>query len=221
MTEATERQLHLIHLGAQQQLTDPAVWDDCFSHHFDYVRLGAARARTPELEPLIRDADVAAFHLGALDHYSAPAAPPPPSPSGFTLQEACQLAYYAGNSDKLTSYGLFGWDTTQGDERDQELTAATYAQLAWYFLHGLSRRAGDFPATTQGMTEYVVDVPNFDRLTFWRSPRSNRWWVQYPAGVFRGEQRHRLLPCSPADYQRASGQGELPERLLRGFRRFD
>ena len=70
------------------------------------------------------------------------------------------------------------------------------------------------------MKEYVVPIRDHAPVTFWRSPRSDRWWLQYPAGEFAGEERHRLLPCSAGDYRQAAERGEMPERLLRGFRRF-
>jgi formiminoglutamase len=70
------------------------------------------------------------------------------------------------------------------------------------------------------MLEYVVDIDDFDKLTFWRSPRSNRWWVQVPAGTKKGDERHRLVPCSYEDYLEASGKQHLPDRLMAAFRRF-
>ncbi len=210
---------HLSHIGSQQHLVDPAIRDLFYRRTFESVRLGAARADLTELEPVIRDADLVGCHIRAVQFTEAPARPGF-DPSGFSLQEASQLAFYAGNSDKLTSFGLYGMETAGQSDTNIRLTAAAYAQLVWYFLHGLSQRSGDFPATTKGMLEYVVDIHNYDRLTFWRSPRSNRWWVQCPAGTFGGEERHRLLPCSYQDYLTASSEQELPERLLRAFRRF-
>ena len=210
---------HLAHLGAQQQLVDPALWDLIYRRAYESVRLGAARAQLSELEPVIRDADLVGIDVRAVQYAEAPARPGF-HPSGFTLQEASQLAFYAGNSDKLTSFGLYGLDPADKSAADVRLTATAYAQLIWYFLSGLHQRYGDFPATTQGLLEYVVDIANLDRLTFWRSPRSNRWWVQCPAGTFGGEERHRLVPCSYQDYLTASGEQELPERLVRAFRRF-
>jgi len=213
------QRFHLTHLGGQQHLIDPAVFDLLNAQAYEAVSLGPARADLAGLEPLLRDADLLGCNIAAINHAEAPARAGF-HPSGFSLQEASQMAYYAGNSDKLSSFGLYGLDPAAGSATDVELTAAAYAQLIWYFLHGFSLRRGDFPVSATGMTEYLVDVEHFDKLTFWRSPRSNRWWVQVPAGRQKGEDRHRLVPCSYQDYLEASGQQTLPERLLAAFRRF-
>jgi hypothetical protein len=213
------RKFHLTHIGAQQHLTDPAIFDLFNAQAFEAVSLGPARGDTSALEPLLRDADLVGLDISAINYNEAPARAGL-HPSGFSLQEASQLAYYAGNSDKLSSFGLYGLDATAGSGRDTKLTAAAYAQLIWYFLQGFSRRQGDFPASSKGMTEYVVDIDDFDKLTFWRSPRSNRWWVQVPAESRKGEDRHRLVPCRYEDYLEASGQQNLPDRLLAAFRRY-
>jgi len=213
------RRFHLTHIGAQQHLTDPAIFDLFNAQAFEAVSLGPARGDTAALEPLLRDADLVGLDISAINYSEAPARAGL-HPSGFSLQEASQLAYYAGNSDKLSSFGLYGLDATAGTGRDTDLTAAAYAQLIWYFLQGFSRRQGDFPASSKGMLEYIVDIDEFDKLTFWRSPRSNRWWVQVPAASGRDEDRHRLVPCRYEDYLEASGKQTLPDRLLAAFRRY-
>jgi len=210
---------HLSHLGGQQHLIDPVIFDVFNAQAYEAVSLGPARGNLAALEPLLRDADLAGLDISAVNYNEAPARAGF-HPSGFTLQEASQLAYYAGNSDKLSSFGLYGFDPAAGTETEGEITAAAYAQLVWYFLQGFSRRQGDFPVSSKGMLEYVVDLDGFDQLTFWRSPRSNRWWVQVPAENHKGEERHRLVPCTYEDYLEASNEQRLPERLMAAFRRF-
>lgn len=210
---------HLAHLGSQRHLVDPALDGLFLSRHYERVSLGQGRSELAELEPAIRDADVFALDLGAVLAAEAPAQSGQ-YPSGFSLQEAGQLTYYAGNSDRLTSFGIYGYDAADCTERECRRTQAAQAQLVWYFLHGLSRRAGDFPVTTAGLVEYVVDSRVTDRLTFWRSPRSNRWWVQVPVEQPDGEERNRLVACSYGDYLQVSQRGELPERLHLAFSRY-
>ncbi|TXF91518.1 hypothetical protein FUA23_02140 [Neolewinella aurantiaca] len=213
------RRFHLSHLGAQQHLVDPAIFDLFNAQAYEAISLGPARSSIPALEPLLRDADLVGLNIESINYHEAPARAGL-HPSGFSLQEASQLAYYAGNSDKLSSFGLYGLDPEAGSERDAELSAAAYAQLIWYFLQGFSRRQGDFPASSTGMLEYLVDIDDFDKLTFWRSPRSNRWWVQVPASNKKGEERHRLVPCRYEDYLEASSKQTLPDRLMAAFRRY-
>ncbi len=68
--------------------------------------------------------------------------------------------------------------------------------------------------------EYIVDFKDQDyQLSFWKSLRTGRWWIQVPVKARKKQQRHRLIPCSYTDYQQACNE-ELPERLLNAFKRF-
>ncbi|MBB4077570.1 hypothetical protein GGR28_000171 [Lewinella aquimaris] len=210
---------HLSHAGSQRHLVDPGLEYLFAARHFENYPLGQSRANLADLEPAIRDADLFALGLGAIQWSEAPAQGGH-HPSGFSLQEASQLCYYAGNSDRLASFGLYGFDLEHPNQDGRQLTAAAYAQLAWYFLHGLSRRVKDFPVSLTGMAEYVVDTTLAGRLTFWRSPRSSRWWVQVPTETYRGEARNRLVSCSYQDYLTSSKEGKLPDRILSAFSRY-
>lgn len=203
-------------VGYQVHQTPPEVVDFLTKSHFDQVRLGKSRASIEETEPVLRDADLLTFHLGALKSCEAPGVANP-SPSGYYAEEACQLCRYAGMSDKLTSFGLYGFEP---DADRDGLTAQTAAQMLWYLLEGLFNRKGDYPITTSGLTEYVVDFRKLNhQLTFWKSAKSGRWWMQVPVPTKRKHDRHRLVPCSYQDYQSACRE-ELPERLMMALERF-
>ncbi len=207
---------HLGLIGCQTHLMHPSAFRFLEERHFDLIRLGAARTDFSALEPVIRDADVMAFQLSAIRQSDAPGQVAP-SPSGFTVEEACQICRYAGMSDKLKSFGIFGFQT-EFDVRMQ--TAQVVAQMIWYCLEGFYQRKGDFPASTDGLVEYVVDIKDFDQpLVFWKSNKSGRWWMQLAVKAGRKPQRHRLIPCTYADYRMAC-QNELPDRLIHALRRF-
>ena len=210
---------HLAHIGDQRHLSDPRLDPLFHERNFERYPLGRSRADLTELEPAIRDVDCCILNICSVLAAEAPAQEVL-TPSGFSLQEAGQLAYYAGNSDRLSSFGIYGHAPGQFEAYASEVTAAAYAQLIWYFLHGVSRRHADFPATTTGLVEYVVDSKSADRFTFWRSPRSNRWWVQVPLDRHPGEDRNRLVACSYADYLATSQDGNLPDRLFHAFSRY-
>ena len=207
---------HLSLLGLQAHQTSAAALDLMVKNNFDVVRLGKSRAAMEETEPVLRDADMLSFHLAALKQGEAPGVASP-SPAGFFVEEACQLCRYAGMSDKLTSFGLYGY--VLGRDREGQ-TAQAAAQMLWYFLEGFFNRKGDYPADTAGLTEYVVDFPKLNyQLTFWKSNKSGRWWMQVPVATKRKHERHRLIPCSYQDYQLACRE-ELPERLVQAMSRF-
>jgi formiminoglutamase len=185
-------------------------------HHFDLVRLGRSRAALEETEPVIRDADLLCFHLRSLKQSEAPGVSNA-TPSGFFMEEACQLCRYAGFSDKLTSFGVYGYH--RESDRDHQ-TAQVAGQMVWYFLEGFFNRKGDYPVSRDGLTEYVVDFRQLNyQLTFWKSVKSGRWWMQVPVETKKKLERHRLVPCSFQDYQAACRE-ELPDRLMQAFERF-
>lgn len=203
-------------LGCQSHFMLPEDWKLLEQRHYDVVRLGAARSNPEIMEPVIRDADLLAFHIEALRQSDAPGQSNP-SPGGFTMEEACQISRYAGMSDKLKSFGIFGYHQAW-DLRDQ--TAQVVAQMIWYCLEGYYQRKGDFPATTDGLTEYVVDMKDDEgALVFWKSEKSGRWWFQLAVKAGRKPQRHRLVPCTYDDYRMAC-RNELPDRLIHAMQRF-
>jgi formiminoglutamase len=207
---------HLGVIGFQGHFTAPDALREMERRCFDLVRLGYARANLAETEPVIRDADLLWFHTAALKQSEAPAQATP-SPSGFAIEEACQLCRYAGMSDKLKAFGLFGF-RAEYDQR--QLGAQATAQMIWYFLDGFHGRRNDFPASLDGLVEYIVELKPHDyTLTFWKSQKTGRWWIQVPVETSHKNQRHRLIPCSYNDYKSAC-QDELPERLIQALKRF-
>lgn len=203
-------------VGVQVHQTPPNGLEFLTKNNFDLVRMGKSRAAIEETEPVLRDADLMAFHISALKQSEAPGVAKA-SPSGFFVEEACQLCRYAGMSDKLTSFGLYGYAPEH--DRDNQTSQAA-AQMVWYFLEGFFNRKGDYPASTTSLTEYVVEFRKLNyQLTFWKSNKSGRWWMQVPVATKRKHERHRLVPCSFQDYQSACRE-ELPERLLQAMNRF-
>jgi formiminoglutamase len=206
---------HLGLVGCQTHFSPPEAFEALEQRHYDCVRLGKARTELQEVEPIIRDADVMGFHLQALKQAEAPGVASP-TPSGFTVEEACQLCRYAGMSDKLKSFGLFGYRESR-DLRKQ--TAQVAAQMIWYFIEGFHHRKNDYPVSTDGLIEYIVDFKHQEySIVFWKSQKSGRWWMQVPGKAGKKYQRHHLVPCSYNDYRLAC-QEELPDRLLNAMRR--
>ena len=207
---------HFAAVGVQVHQTSPAAFDFFTKNNFDVVRLGKSRAAIEETEPVLRDADLLTFHLSALKQSDAPGVHEA-SPSGYFAEEACQLCRYAGMSDKLTSFGIYGYNASLDREGQ---TAQVASQMIWYFLEGFFNRKKDYPVSTAGLTEYVVEFRQLNyQLTFWKSVKTGRWWMQVPVPTRKKHERHRLIPCSYQDYQAACRE-ELPERLMQALQRF-
>lgn len=177
---------------------------------FSIRRLGEVQAAMADNEPLIRYSDVVAVDIGALRQSDAPANPNP-SPHGLYGEQLCQLARFAGMSDKTSTFGLFGM--VPALDRDGQ-TAHLLAHALWYFIEGFYYRLGDFPhRDPQHYKRFTVELPDHGlSIVFHKSLKSDRWWMEVPCDDPERRQRygrHTLVPCAYADYQHAM-QNDIP-----------
>ena len=209
----TEGQLfHLSILGFQSHFANPLVIKDFGLKFYDYMRLGLVKTNIEETEPFLRDADFLAIDMSAARQSDAPTAKNA-SPNGLGADELCRLARYAGISDKMTSLGIFGFEIDSTTQTHQLI-----AQTIWYFIDGVLNRKNDIITQVGNFTEYWVYAHDLS-LSFWKSNKSERWWLQVPLPSDDRRQRHRLISCSYNDYLLAT-EGELSPRLLVAFQRF-
>src|SRR5690554_1312519 len=205
-------------LGYQSYFVDKqelSVLDELF---FDIHRLGLLKADLKLAEPIIRNADFISFNMGAVSQAFA-AANANASPNGFTGEEACQLARYAGMSDKLSSIGFYEFNPSI---KDGGMTAHLMAQMIWYFIDGFYNRKKDFPACNKSdYVKYTVAIDEGNQeIVFYKSPKSDRWWMEVPyaAGLTKKYERHLMLPCNYEDYLTAT-KNEIPERWFQTFKK--
>ncbi len=186
--------------------------------YFDTYRLGFVKADIKENEPIIRNADFISFDISAIKQADAPANMAA-TPNGLFGDEACQLARYAGFSDKLTSIGFYELNPTL-DNNGQ--SSHLLAQIVWYFMDGVFNRKQDFPACNK--TDYIKYTVAMESqksdLVFYKSEKSDRWYmdVPYPNASKSRYERHLLVPCSYKDYQTACNN-ELPDRWVATYKK--
>ncbi len=184
--------------------------------NFDLHRLGQARARMEDIEPVIRNADVLSFDLSAVRASDAPGCGNA-SPNGFYGEEACQIARYAGISDKLSSIGFYEMNPALDPGKQ---TAHLVAQMIWYFIDGFYNRKKDFPfAEKADYTKFRVFVKDHKHeIVFFKSSKSDRWWMEvpYPPNKRLKYERHHLVPCTYSDYELACKE-EMPDRWWQTF----
>lgn len=206
-------------IGYQSYLNDQEAIDMLEKMYFDTIRLGLARTNLDEMEPVIRNADIFSFDFSAIRQADAPAASFS-SPNGFYGDEACQLTRYAGLSDKI-SLAFFGELNPAKDK--QGISAHLMSQMIWYFMEGVASRKGDFPIADKSIyIKYIVtESPINKDIVFYRSPLSERWWMEVPGPSNSKEnyERHQLVPCSFADYQNALSQN-IPDRWWTAYQKF-
>ncbi|HNV98617.1 MAG TPA: formimidoylglutamase [Chitinophagales bacterium] len=196
------------HFNAQEVLR---AIDDLF---FDATRLGRLKENIQFAEPEVRDADLMSIDISCIRAADAPGIAHA-TPNGLSGWEICQIMRYAGMSDKITSLGIYEYNPMFDN---QELTAKLIAQMIWYFVDGYYNRKSDYPIVSEkDFTKYIVNVAESDYdLTFWKSMKSGRWWVEVPFVVQERFERHQLVPCSYEDYEN-SLRNDVPEKWLRIF----
>lgn len=212
LTHSDTHLLDYIHLGYQTYLADRHTLEALEKLHFEARRLGVAREDMIKNEPLIRDADMMTFDISAIRMADAPGCAQA-QPFGFSGEEACQLCWYAGQSNKLTSLGIYEYNPSL-DTRGQ--TANIIATMIWYFIEGFYNRQPDFemdkPSTFYRYLVQIDSAPN--HLTFYKCTRTDKWWMGVPYNLSdTQEEQLYLLPCSYSEYLEAT-HGDLPLRWI-------
>ena len=130
----------LLHLGHQSFLVGEEKFALMESLHFEAIRIGMIKNNLEEMEPVIRDADMLSFDLSAINQRFAPGGTRS-GPYGLSGEEACQLCWYAGLNDKLTSIGFHEYEVDRDDDR--YTSAFVLATMIWYFIEGYYSRVED------------------------------------------------------------------------------
>jgi arginase family enzyme len=202
-------------IAYQTHLVTPKSLEVMDKLHFENYRLGRVRADMNEVEPVFRYSNLCSFDLSAVRFADSPANYTA-SPNGLFGEEMCQLARFAGQSDSVDSFGLYGCNLAY-DSRDQTVKLA--AQVIWYFLDGVVNRRNDFPnGQDENYTKYTVQFKeNKYEMNFWKSRKSDRWWMEVPTPeARRNQKKSHLVPCSYTDYQMACRE-EIPERWMKAM----
>lgn len=206
-----------IQMGYQTYFVDPDQVGIMERLSFESVRLGEIRDNVKELEPIIRDADMLSFDLSALQSLYFPASHTS-NVFGLSGEEACQICWYAGQNDKLSSVGFYEY--AESKDSDRHPSAQLLATMVWYFIEGYYHRRGDKNFLSSDYLVYEVafeDRP--ETIRFYKSKKSEKWWMEIPDensdSVFL---RNRMIPCNYSDYQIAS-KGEFPQRWLNAMSR--
>ncbi|GAB3823011.1 formimidoylglutamase [Pontibacter rugosus] len=196
-------------IGYQSYLVEPEVMATLEKLHFEAYRVGEVHSNVHRMEPVVRVADLLTFDISAIRHQDAPAYEPA-NPFGLTGEEACQLCWYAGLNNNLTSLGIYEYNP-ELDER--ELTAMTVATMLWYFIEGFYHRKHETDFNSSHFKKYAVAFANDnpDRMIFYKSNNSEKWWMEVePLNLANGS---RIIPCSYEDYLEATN-GEVPNRWI-------
>lgn len=215
-----ERPCHLFNysvIGVQRPFVSKTAMDLFDKLYFDVVRLGAFQSDFKIAEPHLRNSDIVNIDFSSIK--SSETDDVYPNRNGFSSAEICQIARYAGVSDKLSCFGIFNVLP-----ESSENTIDLLVQTIWYFLDGFANRVSDFPiGSRKNYQKFMVDLEGFeDSLVFYKSDKSARWWleVSYPSMSESRFMRHQLVPCDYSDYQSAL-KNEIPNLWWKTLQKLD
>ncbi|MCI0920473.1 formimidoylglutamase [Sphingobacterium rhinopitheci] len=176
---------------------------------FTMQRLGSISGKLDHAEPVLRAADMVSFDVTAI-RASEAIGNANAVPNGLYGNEACQLARYAGMSDKCSSVGFYEFNPTFDPLGH---TAMLVSQMIWCFVDGYYNRKQDTPLYPK--SSYIIyrtPLENEEHeVVFVKSKKSDRWWMQVPYfGTRSVNERYYLVPCRYEDYQMAVN-GEMPD----------
>ena len=178
--------------------------------NFDTYRLAEAK-ELEILEPVLRDADIVSIDIGSVRQSDAPANKNV-SPNGFYGDEICGIARYAGISDKVSSFGIYEYNSAFDTH---SLTAHLIAQMIWCFIEGFNSRVKDYPfATKEDYQKFTVMLENDDPINFYKSNKTGRWWMEINLIQHNKYKRRALIPCTYQDYLETTNQ-MIPERWFK------
>lgn len=198
----------LSQIGYQSYFVEQEVAVTLEKLNFETVRLGQVHTNIQEVEPVVRHADLISFDIRAIKHNDAPGYEPA-NPFGLTGEEACQLCWYAGLNDSLTSFGIYEYNPAL-DIR--QVTATTISVMLWYFIEGFYHRKHEVDFTSNKFLKYAIgfhDNPN--KMVFYKSKVSDKWWMEVEP--LRHDKQPKVVPCSYEDYLLAA-KGEIPNRWI-------
>ena len=186
---------------------------------FETYRVGLMRKKMEDVEPIIRNADMMSIDIAAVRRPDAPGCPHSSS-NGFYGEEICQIAKFAGVSDKLSSFGIYEYDPTL-DYSCQ--TSQLIGHILWYFVEGyLNRPNDDNFKNKQDYVQYNVTVTGaLDELTFLCSRKTGRWWMLVPIVNMENDMvQNYYLPCSKSDYEVAC-EDKVPDRWWKAYHKLN
>lgn len=211
--------LNYSNVGYQTYLNSSDNIDLMNQLFFETYRVGIMRKDMEEIEPIVRNAEMMSIDISAVRRSDAPGNPNA-SANGFYGEEICQVARFAGMSDRLSSFGIYEYDPTL-DTSFQ--TAQLISHIIWYFVEGYTHRQSDNAFKDKNSyTRYSVTVSEaVDDLEFYCSKKTGRWWVVVPVINIKKNLEHKyFLPCSRKDYEIAC-KDKISDRWWRAYHKMN
>ena len=205
-------------LGCQQYYISEEQLNLFDELYFDYLRLGELNNNIKLAEPYLRNSDIISLDMSSIRRAEFSGSTDN-GPNGFFANEICQIAKYAGISDKLSSFGAYNF-SKKLENHEVELSA----QIFYFIIDGYCHRKKDYPiGTKKNHVKYAVFHEELNHnLVFHKSPKSQRWWLEVPYPPLKDFkfERHNLVPCDYEDYLTAQ-KGLIPDLWWKTYRKLN
>ena len=205
-------------LGCQQYYISEEQLNLFDELYFDYLRLGELNNNIKLAEPYLRNSDIISLDMSSIRRAEFSGSTNN-GPNGFFANEICQIAKYAGISDKLSSFGAYNF-SKKLENHEVELSA----QIFYFIIDGYCHRKKDYPiGTKKNHVKYAVFHEELNHnLVFHKSPKSQRWWLEVPYPPLKDFkfERHNLVPCDYEDYLTAQ-KGLIPDLWWKTYRKLN
>ena len=182
--------------------------------YFEAYRLGEVCSKIRLVEPVMRDADIVSIDMKSI-RASELSSRQKFSPNGFDGKEICAISRYAGISNKVSSFGIFEYKSSNEDE----VTEMLISQIIWYFIEGVNCRITDSDFNNEDeYNRFTVIVDEYE-LIFYKNKITSRWWIEiFGEGSNTKLKETTLLPCTIEDYETAK-KGNIPDRWFRAIKK--
>tara|TARA_B100000927_G_scaffold285143_1_gene274880 strand:- start:818 stop:1924 length:1107 start_codon:yes stop_codon:yes gene_type:complete len=182
--------------------------------YFEAYRLGDVCSEIRLVEPVTRDADIVSIDMKSIKA-SELSSRQKFSPNGFDGKEICAISRYAGISNKVSSFGIFEYKSSNEDE----VTEMLISQIIWYFIEGFNCRVMDSDFRNEDdYSKFTVIVDEYE-LVFYKNKITSRWWIEiFGEGSNTKLKQTTLLPCTIEDYNSAKN-GIIPDRWFRAIKK--
>lgn len=177
----------------------------------NHIRLGRLRQDIAAADSVFRNSDFLSFDFSAIKFSETNSEKH--IPNGLYAEEACQLAKFAGRSNRLKCFGLFNVDSGEASDLSTKLAA----QLIWYFLEGIIQRDHKKPENGDGFSVNKVEIAELSSpLVFLKNEETLQWWIQIPLL----NKKMMFFACSEKDYLDATNN-EIPGFWLKCIQKTD
>ena len=182
--------------------------------YFEAYRLGEVCSKIRLVEPVMRDADIVSIDMKSI-RSSELSSRQKFSPNGFDGKEICAISRYAGISNKVSSFGIFEYKSSNEDE----VTEMLISQIIWYFIEGVNCRITDSDFNNEDeYNKFTVIVDEYE-LIFYKNKITSRWWIEiFGEGSNTKLKQTTLLPCTIEDYETAK-KGNIPDRWFKAIKK--